>query len=250
MSHDFRSRLLAGELLVGTMVTQGSAEIAELLAGVGFDWLFVDGEHSPLAAADVQRVLLGAGRDTPCLVRVAASEESAIKQALDSGAAGIIVPMVNSAEQAAQVVRWAKYPPLGSRGVGVGRAHGYGMNLKGYLDTANDDISVVIQAEHIKAVENIERIVEVQGIDAVFIGPYDLSASLGKIGELDHPQILAAVDHVTQVCRQVNVALGCFGLTAEAVRPYMERGYTLITVGIETMILGFAAEELLARVRN
>ncbi len=250
MNHQFRRRLHSGELLVGTMVTQGSADIAELLASAGFDWLFVDAEHSPMTAGDIQRVLQGAGQAMPCLVRVAASEETSIKRALDVGAAGIIVPMVNSAEQAAQVVRWAKYPPQGSRGVGVGRAHGYGLKFKEYLDKANEETAVVIQAEHIAAVENIEKIVQVQGIDAVFIGPYDLSASLGKLGELDHPQILAAIDHVTQVCRQANIPLGCFGLAAEAVRPYMERGYKLIAVGIDTMILGFAAKELLSQIRH
>lgn len=250
MNHQFRRRLHSGELLVGTMVTQGSADIAELLASAGFDWLFVDAEHSPMTAGDIQRVLQGAGQAMPCLVRVAASEETSIKRALDVGAAGIIVPMVNSAEQAAQVVRWAKYPPQGSRGVGVGRAHGYGLKFKEYLDKANEETAVVIQAEHVAAVENIEKIVQVEGIDAVFIGPYDLSASLGKLGELDHPQILAAIEQVTQVCRQANIPLGCFGLAAEAVQPYMERGYKLIAVGIDTMILGFAAKELLSQIRN
>jgi 2-keto-3-deoxy-L-rhamnonate aldolase RhmA len=249
MIHQFRRRLLSGELLIGTMVTQGSAEISELLAGVGFDWLFVDAEHSPMAAGDIQRVLQGAGQAMPCLVRIAANEETHIKKALDSGAAGIIAPMVNSAEHAERVVRFAKYTPLGTRGVGVGRAHGYGLALKEYLDKANEETTVVLQAEHIEAVENIEEIVQVEGIDAVFIGPYDLSASLGKLGELDHPLVIAAVEHVTQVCRQANIPLGCFGLTAEAVRPYMQRGYKLIVVGIETMILGFAAKELLSQIR-
>ena len=155
MSHNFRKRLQSGERLVGTMVTLASAEIAELLSSLGFDWLFIDAEHSPMAAIDIQHILQGAGPDTACLVRLAASEEFYIKKALDTGAAGIIAPMVNTAEKAQEVVRHAKYAPLGTRGVGIGRAHGYSLNFKEYLATANEHTTVVVQAEHIIAVQNI-----------------------------------------------------------------------------------------------
>lgn len=245
MGHEFRKRLLDGDLLVGTMVSLGYPEVGELLAQAGFDWLFLDAEHSPMTPAIMQAVMQGAGREMPCLVRLPSGDEVAIKKALDIGAAGIIVPMVNSAGQAAQMVQWAKYPPQGTRGVGLGRATGYGHAFQEYLDSANEETAVVVQAEHIQAVKNIEAIVGVPGVDAVLIGPYDLSASMGLIGQVAHPEVQEAIGRVTQVCREVNVPLGIFGVTAEAVKPYIKRGYTLIVAGADSIMLGAGAREIL-----
>ena len=250
MTHQFRTRLTGGELLVGTMLTLRCPDVAEILAGVGFDWLFIDAEHGTFEARDMQAMLQAAGAGTPCVVRVSSNEEVPIKKALDVGAAGIIAPQVNSVEQAEAVVRFAKYAPQGARGVGIGRAHGYGLRFQEYVDSANQDVAVIIQAEHIAAVEHIEAIVEVPGIDAVLVGPYDLSASLGRIGQVDHPDVTAAIDRVTQACRDAGVWLGIFGISSEAVGPYVEKGYTLITVGVDTMMLGEAAKSVLAELKR
>jgi 2-keto-3-deoxy-L-rhamnonate aldolase RhmA len=244
----FRQRLKAHELLVGTLISLASPEVTEIMASAGFDWLFLDAEHSPLSTLDLQRLVQGA-TSTPCIVRVEASAEVPIKKALDIGAAGIIAPMVNSAEQAEQVVRWAKYAPLGTRGVGIGRTHGYGLKFQEYVQQANENVAVIVQAEHIDAVNNIEAITQVAGVDAVLVGPYDLSASLGRLGEVRHPEVVAAIEHVTQVCQAAQMPLGIFGLSAEAVKPYIERGYTLITVGVDTVLMGNAAKQLLQAVR-
>ena len=246
-NHNFTKRLQAGDRLCGTIITLDSPAVAELLAETGFDWLFIDAEHSPMSAVHIQRVLQGAGA-TPCLVRLAAGDELNIKKALDAGAAGIIAPMVNTAQQAQRVVSQAKYAPLGTRGVGIARAHGYGLRFQEYLTTANEQTAVVIQAEHIEAVKNMEAIAQVDGIDAVLVGPYDLSASMGRIGQVDHPQVVAAIDQVTAVCRSAGIPLGIFGVSAAAVRPYIERGYTLIVAGADTLLLGQAAAQLLAQV--
>ena len=250
MNHQFRARLKAGELLIGTMITLDSAVIAELLTAAGFDWLFIDAEHSPMTAPGIQGILQGAGPEMPCLVRVQSSTEVPIKKTLDAGAAGIIAPMINSAEEAGAVVKWAKYAPLGMRGVGLGRAQGYGLKFQEYLDEANEETAVVVQAEHIDAVNNIETIIKVPGVDAVLIGPYDLSASLGRMGEVTHPDVTAAIDYVTAVCRDANMPLGIFGVSATAVKPYIERGYTLIVAGVDTLLLGQAAQKLLAQVKD
>ena len=247
MSSTFRQRLKNREVLIGTLVTLGIPEISEVLSGAGFDWLFFDAEHAPLDTLALQHLALGAGA-TPCLVRLAASNELEVKKALDIGAAGIIAPQVNSAEQAAQMVRWAKYSPLGTRGVGTARAHGYGFTFKEYLETSNDNTVVVVQAEHGDAVNNIEAIVQVTGVDAVLVGPNDLSASLGHLGDMAHPEVVAAIDRVTEVCRRAGMPLGIFGMTPAAVKPYFERGYTLIVCGIDTVLLGTAARELLTDV--
>jgi 2-dehydro-3-deoxyglucarate aldolase len=249
MKQSFRQRLKARELLVGTLISLGSPEVAEIMVDAGFDWLFLDAEHSALDTLELQRLLQGAG-STPGVVRVASSAEVPIKKALDIGAAGIIAPMVNSAEQAEQVVRWAKYAPLGTRGVGIGRAHGYGAKFQEYVQQANEQIAVIVQAEHIDAVNSIETIAQVAGVDAVLVGPYDLSASLGRLGEVRHPEVMDAIEHVTRVCRAAQLPLGIFGLSAEAVRPYIERGYTLITVGVDVVLMGDAAKQLLGRVRS
>jgi 2-dehydro-3-deoxyglucarate aldolase len=249
MTHDFRARLLRGDRLIGTMITLPSPEVAELMASVGFDWLFLDAEHGVLEARELQAMLQGAGSAVPCVVRTAAAAEVPIKKALDVGAAGIIAPQVNSAAQAAEVVRLAKYAPTGTRGVGVGRAHGYGLHLPDYLATANDQLAVIVQAEHIDAVAQIEAIVRVAGIDAVLVGPYDLSASLGRLGDVEHPDVVAAIDRVTTVCRQAGVRLGIFGVSAAAVRPYLARGYTLIVAGLDTLLLGQAAKDILSQLK-
>ena len=133
MTPSFRQRLQSGERLLGTMITLASAETAEVLAGVGFDWFFLDNEHSPMEAVELQGVIRAMG-STPCVVRVSHSAEVPIKKALDIGAAGIIAPQINSAEQAAQGVGWAKYAPVGTRGVGIGRAHGYGLKFYRYVN--------------------------------------------------------------------------------------------------------------------
>lgn len=248
MSRTFRQRLIAGERLIGTLISLNSSEAAEVLSSLGFDWFFLDNEHSPLEALELQGIVRAAG-STPCVVRVSHSAEVPIKKALDIGAAGIIAPMVNSAEQAAQVVSWAKYPPAGTRGVGIGRAHGYGLKFQEYVAGANDEIAVIVQCEHINAVNDIERIVRVPGVDAVLIGPYDLSASMGRLGEVTHPEVVAAIDRVTAACRAANVPLGIFGLSASAVQPYIARGYTLIVAGVDTVLLGQAAAQLLAQIK-
>ncbi|HVY64839.1 MAG TPA: aldolase/citrate lyase family protein [Gammaproteobacteria bacterium] len=250
MGHDFRARLKRGDRLLGTMVTLTSAATAEIIAGLGFDWLFIDGEHGPLETAELTAILQVASARTACIVRVPEAAEVPIKKALDLGAHGIIVPQVNTAEQAANVVRWARYAPEGSRGVGLARAHGYGQRFREYLDAANREIAVIVQAEHAQAVENIEAIARVPGVDAVLLGPYDLSASLGRMGQVDDPVVVGAIRRVTDACRAAGMPLGYFGVTAAAVRPYAAQGYTLLVAGVDTLLLGNAAKTLLAELKS
>ena len=250
MPSNLKARLQAGEQLMGTMVTVPDPTIAEILAATGFDWLFIDGEHGPLDTREVLSILQAVGDQVPCVVRVPTCAEAPIKKMLDIGAAGIIVPQVNTAEQAADVVRYAKYAPEGARGVGLARAHGYGGRFAEYLANANEDVLVVVQAEHALAVENIEEIVRVEGVDAVLLGPYDLSASLGKMGEVTDPVVTHAIDKITAACKVVSMPLGYFGVSAEAIKPYAEQGYTLLVAGVDTLLLGGAAGRLLKSMRE
>ena len=229
----FCKRLRDKELLLGTMLTIPAPEVAEMVAKCGFDWLFMDGEHSPLSILDWQRQMQAVGGRCATVLRVPSASERDIKKALDIGADGIIVPMVNDAELARRVVGWSKYPPRGGRGVGLARAQGYGLDFADYMTSANDETAVIIQAEHIHAVDNIDEIVRVDGLDAVFIGPYDLSASMGKTGEVDADDVVAAIDRVTRACLKQDLALGFFGLDAASVRPYIDQGYRLICAGVD-----------------
>ena len=250
MANDFRARLKRREQLLGTMVTLASAASAEVLASLGFDWLFIDGEHGPLETRELNEILQAVSDKTACIVRVPEGAEVPIKRALDLGAHGIIVPQVNTPEQAANVVRWSRYAPEGARGVGLARAQGYGQSFREYLGAANREIAVIVQAEHARAVENIEAIVRTPGVDAVLLGPYDLSASLGRMGEIEHPDVVEAIGRVTDVCNAAGMPLGYFGVTAAAVRPFIARGYTLLVAGVDTLYLANGAKAVLAELQG
>jgi 2-keto-3-deoxy-L-rhamnonate aldolase RhmA len=249
MNRNFRSRLRSGETLFGGMLSLPSAAIAEVLAAAGFDWLFIDGEHGAIGAADLLSILQAVDRDLACIVRVPELGSGAIKRALDLGAAGIIVPQVETEAEAAAAVRLCRYAPAGERGIGLARAHRYGFGFKDYLDGANDAITVVVQAEHARAVENIDQIARVEGLDAVFLGPYDLSASLGRPGDISHPSVIEAIDHVTEVCQEAGMPLGYFGMDATAVMPFVARGYTLVCAGVDCALLGQSARRLVDELR-
>ena len=245
MPGSFRTRLRNRERLLGTMVTLPTAATAEVLADAGFDWLFIDGEHGALETADILGILQAVGHRIACIVRVPSCDEVAIKKVLDLGAAGIIVPQVNTAEQAADVVRFARYSPEGGRGVGLARAHGYGFRFADYVARANSEIAVIVQAEHRTAVDNIDSIVSVPGVDAVLLGPYDLSASYGKMGQISDPGVLLGIDRITQTCQAAQMPLGYFGISFDAVKPWMDQGYTLIVAGVDVLFLGNGARRLL-----
>ena len=249
MSASFKKKLGEKDLLLGTILTLPSPEIVEIVCQAGIDWLFIDLEHSVLSFREAQRMLQVAGPEIPGLIRVPSHDDVWIKKALDIGAAGIIVPQVNTAADAKRAVQFCKYPPEGSRSVGIARAQGYGDKFQDYVASANQDITVIVQVEHIDAVANIEKILAVPGIDGLFVGPYDLSASMGKTGLTADPEVQAAISKVKNAASQKNLPLGIFGPTAEAVHPYIRDGYTLIAVGIDTMLIGKAVKEMMAALK-
>lgn len=250
MNDGFRARLRRRQALIGTVVTSTDPATAEALVECGYDWLFIDAEHGPYETASLLPVLRAVDHRIPCVVRVPAAEEIPIKKTLDLGVAGIIAPQTNTVEQVAAVVRCCKYPPAGSRGVGLSRATTHGLGLTEYVGSANDNVAVIVQAEHIKAVENIEAIVNVEGVDAVFVGPYDLSASMGKTGEVKDPAVVEAIHHVTNVCNAAEMPLGIFGVTAESVTPYLDQGYALIAAGVDVLMMAGAAKGMLSKLRS
>jgi 2-dehydro-3-deoxyglucarate aldolase len=249
MLTDFKERLVRGDTFIGAFVCLPCPESAELLAEIGYDWLVLDTEHGPYGPLEAQRALQAVGRRCPCVVRVPASDDVWIKKALDIGAAGVLVPMVNTAAVAAQIVRACKYAPAGTRGMGLARAHGYGAGFKDYVAQANDRVAVIVQAEHIEAVDNIETIVRVPGLDAIFVGPYDLSASMGKPGQVSDPDVQSAIRRVRDAALAAGVRLGIYCSDAKAARGFVRQGYTLIGMSTDLNYLAQAAGDALAAAR-
>jgi 2-keto-3-deoxy-L-rhamnonate aldolase RhmA len=250
MNLNIRARLKKKDVLIGTLITVPVPEVAEIMAEVGYDWLFVDTEHGSFNARGAQGILQAVDHRCPCVIRIPSNDEVWIKKALDIGAAGIIAPGVNSAEEAERIVRLCKYPPRGCRGVGIGRAHGYGLQFNEYIDNANDEIAVILQAENTNAVENISDIVQVSDIDAILIGPYDLSASMGKMGNINDAEVQAAISKITKVCQDAGVPLGIFAGSAESAKPYLQRGFTLVAISTDCLHMAQGAGAALNEVKN
>ena len=246
----FRRRACAGEVLVGTIVSLNSPQAAEILSDTGFDWLFIDAEHGTHDPLAVESLIQATGDRTPCLVRIPVHEETWIEKMLDVGASGIIAPQVNTVAQAEQVVNYAKYPPQGERGVGIARAHRYGAEFETYLAQANDSLLTVIQIEHKDAVENVRELAVVEGVDVLFIGPYDLSTSMGIPGQVHDPAVQEAIAKVLEVCQEVGKIPGIFGIAPDVVSQYIDMGFTLVGIGVDTLFLSQAASEALKGVRS
>ena len=249
MSADFRRRLLGGERLIGTLLSLPSPELAEIASVAGFDWLFLDMEHGALDAGDVLRMIQAVRDPCACLVRIPENREMWVKKALDAGATGIIVPHVDDAEEAARAVGWAKYPPEGGRSVGFSRSNSYGARFQENVETANAGTAVVAQVEHIDGVRAIKSILGVRGIDAVFIGPYDLSASLGKPGRIQDPDVREAIGAIASACAGQGVPVGIFAADIPASARALEDGYTLVCSGIDIGLYTRSASRIIEELR-
>lgn len=205
----------------------------ELLSHAGVDFIWIDAEHSAIDTCEIQNMVRAAGSRCPAIVRVPSHDEAWIKRVLDTGCDGIVVPQVNSADEARRVLQYCYYPPRGRRSVGGTRAQAYGFGGMEYVRTANDSVAVILQVEHVDGVAAIDEIAAVEGIDAIFVGPIDLSASLGRVGELDHPEVREAVDSVFDCCRRRGVPTGIYARDADAVKAACAAGATMIAFGTD-----------------
>jgi 2-dehydro-3-deoxyglucarate aldolase/4-hydroxy-2-oxoheptanedioate aldolase len=250
MLTDFKTRLTRGDAFVGAFICLPSPESAEIFAELGCDWLVIDTEHGPFDVLTAQRMLQAVGRRCPCVVRVPSWEEVWIKKALDIGAAGVLVPLVNTPAIAARVAAAARYAPEGTRGMGGARAHRYGVGFQDYVARANREIAVIVQAEHIEAVAHIEAIAAVPGIDAIFVGPYDLSASMGRPGRIQDPEVQAAIRRVRDAALAAGRKLGIYCTDPESARDFMRQGYTLIGMSTDLNYLTQSAGAALAAAKG
>ena len=243
-----REKLKADELTVGCFMGLGSPNAAELLAHAGFDWLLIETEHNALGPAEVQEMLMAMnGSNAIPIVRIASKDQDHIQRALDIGAMGIMAPMVRTADEARALVSMTRYPPVGTRGIGGLRSSLYTIDKVDYFDRANDNMLVVLIIETKEAIENIEEIAKVPGVDALFMGSWDLSLSYGlNPNDLPLPMIDEMCETVLKVCKENNVACGTAYVNPEQVPKMKAQGYRMLACTEYYLLLNSAQDAIKA----
>jgi 2-keto-3-deoxy-L-rhamnonate aldolase RhmA len=233
-ANQLKRDLKAGKVCVGTVLTIPSPTIADIASRCGFDWVWVDMEHTPLSYESVQTMLQAmSGSGVSTIVRVPWNDEVMIKRALETGPDALIIPLVNTKAEAEYAVRAMKYPPMGVRGAGLGRAQAYGSQLEDYLSNANDELVLIVQIEHQTAVRNIDEICAVPGVDSIFLGPLDLSGSMGLLGQTNHPEVEAAMQRVLTAGKRARLPVGIMTLAPDQANARIREGYQNIGMGID-----------------
>lgn len=248
----FKEQLRQGRPLLGLWQALASGYSAEICARQGFDWLLLDGEHSPNSIGTLlaQAQAIAAFPVEP-IVRVPFGEPVVIKQYLDLGLHTLLVPMVETAEHARELVRACRYPPHGIRGVSSATSRGADFGLDAdYLHTASERITLIVQIESRKGLENLPAIAEVEGVDALFIGPSDLAASLGHIDEPLHPEVTAAIDQARAAIAAAGKPAGIFAVSPEHARQAIADGFAFVSVGTDIGLLISGARQVLQAVRG
>lgn len=248
-----RKALLERKLTIGTWIQIGHPAVAEIFSNAGSDWIAVDCEHTDISIGVFTEMARGMyGRGTVPLARVRENDTLAIRQALDAGAQGVIVPLINSAEEARKAINAAKYPPEGMRGFAFCRANNWGADFDRYVKTANEDVAVVAMIESRQAVENIDEILAVEGIDGIFIGPYDMSGSYGIIGQISHHKMKDACMVVVEACKRHKKSAGLHIVipTDKSIRSAIEDGFTFIALGTDGVFLEKSARNAIKLAKN
>lgn len=251
MKNPLKEKLYGGKVSFGTWLTIGSPDVAETLKQLPFDWLLLDLEHSYFTIESARNILLTL-LDTKIapLVRVGESDQYLIKRVLDIGAYGILVPLVNTPEEAGKVVNYSKYPPLGSRGVGPVRAAAYGNNIKEYVVTANDEVLVGVQIETTQALANAEEIASTKGVDIVFVGPSDLTMSLGLVTDRGNPRVAEAMQSVVRICERLGKIPGTLAATADEAKKWQKLGFRFISLGSDSKYLFQGAKNFVEQAQS
>lgn len=251
MKNLVRQKLFAGGTCLGTFVTMGTPDVPDILKGLGFDWFVFDTEHSYFSTKDVKVMLhaLGDSKVSP-LVRIGQVDPYLVKRALDVGSEGILVPLVNSAEEAERVVRYAMYPPDGVRGAGPGRAARYGQDMQEYIASANDELLIAVQIETKEAITLAREILGTKRVDVGFVGPTDLTMSLGLGGERSHPLVFEAMEKVVRACDDLGKIAGTMAASPEEARKFSKMGFRFISLGSDARFLAGGARAFLEGARK
>jgi 2-keto-3-deoxy-L-rhamnonate aldolase RhmA len=244
-------RLRTGEVTQGLFIVSASPIVAEVCATLGYDWLVFDMEASPVERRDVVAFLTALkGETAEAFVRVPRNEHSVIEQILDLGVAGIIVPKVNTAEDAIRAVDACRYPPSGKRGLNPVRASRYFSDVAGYLASANRNTALFVQIESKEALDNVHDIAQVEGVDGLFVGCGDLALSLGQLGDLEGETMRDAARRVLESCRKAGIIAGIFAYSPSLSREYLAMGYQFVAVGNDIKALRDGAGALLEQTRT
>ena len=242
-----KARLADGRPGVGLLVSMPSPHTVQVLADCGFDWLFLDMEHGPITIESIYAMINATnGSRTAPIVRVPWNVHWLAKPALDAGAMGIIFPMIRSAAEAVEAVKAVRYPPTGERGFGPFYAPlRFGLDMKTYADPADEEIMCILLIEHKDAIDDIDNIVNVPGIDACLIAPFDLAMSYGYRDGPDHPEVQEGIAKAEAALLKSPIHLGGLAVTNELANSMIERGYRLILTGFDTLLLQRAASDIL-----
>jgi len=248
-----RQAIKSGRLTLGSWITIGHASIAEILAKAGFDWVVVDLEHSVIpidVAGELIRTIDLCGISP--LVRLTSNDPDQIKRVMDAGAHGIVVPMVNTPEEAERAVRATRYAPQGTRGVGLARAQGYGPGFKKYFEWQAEGPVVIVQIEHVDAVRRLSEILVVPGVDGFILGPYDLSCSMGRPGQFESPEYLGTLESVLATGKRLRVPSGLHIVEPDIgqLHAAIRAGYTFIAYSVDMRMLDVAARQAIRAVRG
>ena len=231
---------------LGSWITFPAEAPAEIMARAGFEWLVLDMEHAPIDLADAARLIRVVDlAGVPVLCRLPSNDATLAKRVLEAGASGIIVPSIESAGEARRAVDAAYYPPAGRRGVGLSRAQGYGTTFEDYRTGLADRMVVIAMIETAAGLEHVDAIAGTEGIDAIVVGPYDLSASLGRIGELDHPIVASAQQEICRAAARAGISSGIHivHFTRDALQAAVEAGHTFLALGVDMLFLGDAVRD-------
>ena len=248
-----KQKLKNNELTLGSWVTIGHPAVIDIMASAGFEWLVVDIEHTSIDLTTAHNLITTIqANGMKALVRVSKNEEVIIKRILDMGADGIVVPMVKSKEDALEAIDYAKYPPIGKRGVGLFRAQKYGLGFDEYKKWVNEELVIIAQIEHIEAVRNIDEIITTDGIDGVIIGPYDLSGSMGYPGEYHRDDVKNAIDNVLASCKKHHIPSGFHVIESDPTKlnERIEQGCTFLAYSLDFFFLGDCAREGMSKVKR
>jgi len=239
-----KQKLKDNQLTIGSWITIGNSAVVEIMATAGFEWLCIDMELTSIDLSTAKMLITTIhANHIKALVRVAKNEEVIIKKVLDMGADGIIVPMINSKEDAIKAIEFAKYPPVGKRGVGLYKAQNYGIGFEKYKRWVNKELIIIAQIEHIKAVENIDEILAVEGVDGTIIGPYDLSGSMGYPGKYNRDDVKEAIQKVKKSCKNKNIPYGFHVIESDPAKlqEKIDDGATFLAYSLDFFFLGDSA---------
>ena len=241
-----KSKLKLKELTIGSWISFGFTQTCEIMAKAGFDWLVIDMEHTAIDNNQFLNLIqIIESMGLVPLVRIGKNDELLIKRVMDAGAHGIIVPMVNTVEEAQKAIDALYYPPLGSRGVGLGRAQGYGTEFESYRKWADSESIFIPQIEHIEGVNNLENILALEGVDGFIVGPYDLSGSLGFPGEFQHPAVIKALEKVKNIMGK-NIKPGGYHVVHsdhDELRCRVKEGFNFIAYGDDMVFFSEAIKK-------